>query len=97
MHMGNMGVIGIQGPANLKHILINNGAHDSVGGQPSAAGSENFSFPEIALACGYKHVSESKCGFVWSHVEIRSGLFYINPFINSNKMGSSTFHFAVSN
>ena len=57
MHMGMFAQIGTRGPANLKHILINNGAHDSVGGQPSAAVSEKFSFPGIAMSSGYKHVS----------------------------------------
>ncbi|MCY7362702.1 MAG: phosphonopyruvate decarboxylase, partial [Ignavibacteria bacterium] len=37
---------------NLKHIIINNGAHDSVGGQPTAGFAINFS--EIAKANGYK-------------------------------------------
>ena len=41
MHMGAMAAIGQNGPSNLKHILFNNGAHDSVGGQPT----ENFWLP----------------------------------------------------
>lgn len=40
---------------NMKHVLINNGIHDSVGGQPTGAG--NVDFPSIALACGYKSAS----------------------------------------
>ena len=55
--MGSFAQIGTKGPTNFKHILINNGAHDSVGGQPSAAAKEEFSFSGIALASGYKHVS----------------------------------------
>lgn len=54
MHMGAMSTIGQNGPQNLKHILFNNGVHDSVGGQPTDAGGDNFSFSKIALGCGYK-------------------------------------------
>ena len=57
MHMGSFAQIGTKGPTNFKHIIINNGAHDSVGGQPSAAAKEEFSFSGIALASGYKQVS----------------------------------------
>lgn len=52
MHMGSMAVIGAKSPKNFIHILINNTAHESVGGQPTVADSINF--PQIALGCGYK-------------------------------------------
>jgi phosphonopyruvate decarboxylase len=52
MHMGAMAVIGERSPVNYVHVIINNGAHESVGGQPTVAGSIDFS--KIALACGYK-------------------------------------------
>lgn len=51
MHMGSMGIIGDQLPCNLIHILINNGAHGSVGGQPTVG--RNLDFPAIAKSCGY--------------------------------------------
>ena len=35
MHMGGLAIVGSMSPRNLKHIVINNGAHDSVGGQPT--------------------------------------------------------------
>lgn len=54
MHMGSLAIIGELQPANFKHILINNGAHESVGGQPTAGFSINFGM--IAKGCGYKHV-----------------------------------------
>ena len=54
MHMGTMATIGQNGTENFKHIIFNNGAHDSVGGQPTDAESESFSFAQIALGCGYK-------------------------------------------
>lgn len=56
--MGCLATIGQNGPSNLKHIIINNGSHDSVGGQPTDAQNSNFSFCDIAKACGYKEVSK---------------------------------------
>jgi phosphonopyruvate decarboxylase len=52
MHMGALAVIGARGPANLRHVVINNGAHDSVGGQPTVARS--IDLPAVARACGYR-------------------------------------------
>ena len=51
MHMGAMAVIGANKPANLIHIVINNGAHETVGGMPTVAGS--IDLPAVAKACGY--------------------------------------------
>ena len=57
MHMGNMATIGQNAPGNFKHVIINNGAHDSVGGQPTdARNHDTFSFVKIAEGCGYKKV-----------------------------------------
>lgn len=52
MHMGSLAIIGQQKPKNFKHIVFNNGAHDSVGGQPTAGFEVDF--PAVAKACGYK-------------------------------------------
>ena len=51
MHMGAMAVIGKAGPKNMVHIVLNNGAHDTVGGMPTAAGTVDL--PGVAKACGY--------------------------------------------
>lgn len=51
MHMGALAVIGNCKPKNLIHIVINNGAHETVGGMPTVAGDINLS--EIATSCGY--------------------------------------------
>lgn len=51
MHMGAMAVIGSNKPANLVHIVINNEAHESVGGMPNVAGS--IDLVGVAKACGY--------------------------------------------
>lgn len=52
MHMGALAIIGSVAPKNFKHIVINNGAHESVGGQPTVA--FNIDLPTIAKASGYK-------------------------------------------
>ena len=52
MHLGALGIIASQNPKNFKHIILNNGAHDSVGGQPTIG--FKLDFPLIAKACGYK-------------------------------------------
>lgn len=54
MHMGAMAVIGQTAPDNLIHIVINNGAHESVGGIPTAAGC--IDLVKIAEGCGYKYI-----------------------------------------
>lgn len=51
MHMGSMAVIGANKPKNLIHIVINNGAHETVGGMPTVANS--IDLVTIAKACGY--------------------------------------------
>ena len=53
MHMGSMAVIGANKPGNLIHIVINNGAHETVGGMPTVAGQADL--PAIARACGYPY------------------------------------------
>ena len=51
MHMGALAVIGANRPRNLIHIVINNGAHETVGGMPTVAGG--IDLVAIAKACGY--------------------------------------------
>jgi phosphonopyruvate decarboxylase len=51
MHMGGLSTIGTLKPQNFKHIIFNNGAHESVGGQPTAG--FDIDFVSIAQACGY--------------------------------------------
>jgi phosphonopyruvate decarboxylase len=51
MRMGAFATVGAYGPPNLWHLLLDNGAHDSTGGQATV--SPNVSFAEIAAACGY--------------------------------------------
>ena len=51
MHLGAMALIGANRPGNLVHIVLNNEAHESVGGMPTVAG--RLDLPAIARACGY--------------------------------------------
>jgi phosphonopyruvate decarboxylase len=54
MHTGALAIIGSQKPKNLVHIVLNNAAHESVGGAPTAAGSVDFS--AAAKAFGFRDV-----------------------------------------
>lgn len=51
MHLGSMAVIGANKPANIIHVVINNGAHETVGGMPTVA--DSIDLVKIAMACGY--------------------------------------------
>jgi phosphonopyruvate decarboxylase len=51
MHMGGLTTIGQLRPANFRHVVLNNGAHDSVGGQPTVAFAVDLL--TIAKASGY--------------------------------------------
>ena len=51
MHMGAMAAIGWAAPENMVHVVINNEAHESVGGMPTAAKAADLT--AVAGACGY--------------------------------------------
>lgn len=53
MHLGALTTVGTQKPNNMIHIILNNGAHDSVGGQPTAG--RKIDLCAAASACGYAH------------------------------------------
>ena len=54
MHMGSMAIVANKAPKNYVHVVFNNGAHDSVGGQPIVG--LKIDLPAIAKAVGYKQV-----------------------------------------
>lgn len=57
MHLGSAAVLGAGGRAKrLLHVVANNGAHESVGGQPTVG--HNVEFAAVAAACGYKHAQK---------------------------------------
>ncbi len=59
MHMGAMAVIGANAPKNIVHIIINNGAHETVGGMPTVVGK--IDLVAIAKGCGYPNAVSVAC------------------------------------
>lgn len=55
MHMGGLATIGTLGLENYRHLVLNNAAHDSVGGQPTVGFDVDLC--GVARACGYRHVA----------------------------------------
>jgi phosphonopyruvate decarboxylase len=55
MKLGTLATIGSLAPKNFRHVVFDNGAHDSTGGQPTP--SANVDFARIALACGYRQAA----------------------------------------
>ena len=85
MHMGAMAVIGAAKPDNLIHVVINNGAHETVGGMPTVAGS--IDLVGVAKACGYpkavrvetpdaldQALAEAKAGHTLCLIEVRCAI-----------------------
>ena len=54
MHMGSMAIVANKAPKNYIHVVFNNGAHDSVGGQPTVG--LKIDLPAVAKAVGYNQV-----------------------------------------
>ena len=63
MKLGAMATIGAYQPPGLLHVLLDNGVHDSTGGQATV--SPTVDFAGVALACGYAHafICDSAAGF----------------------------------
>ena len=73
MHMGSMAIVANKAPKNYVHVVFNNGAHDSVGGQPTVGLKINL--PAVAKAVGYKATYS-----VDSKAELESVLAKVNTF-----------------
>ncbi len=58
MHMGSLAISGTSGADNLYHLVFNNSAHDSVGGQATAGFQVDF--PKVAAACGYRQALKAE-------------------------------------
>ena len=86
MKLGAMATVGAYRPAGLLHVLLDNGVHDSTGGQATVSATVDFA--GVALACGYAcaFTCDSIAGFeiafaqalattgpVLLHVRIRPG------------------------
>ena len=73
MHMGSMAIVANKAPKNYVHVVFNNGAHDSVGGQPTVG--LKIDLPAVAKAIGYKATYS-----VDSKAELESLLAKVNSF-----------------
>lgn len=75
MHMGALAIIGNLKPDNFIHVLLNNAAHESVGGQPTVANNINFEL--LAHACGYnsyaRATSELEIEKAWKKLQKQTG------------------------
>lgn len=84
MRMGNFATLGSYGGGNITHILLDNQAHESTGGQATVSG--NVRFARIAAACGYnpcyecddpdmidKMLLRETAGPQFAHLKIRPG------------------------
>lgn len=67
MRMGSLATAGYYNPANMIHILLDNNAHESTGGQGTV--SHNIDFVDIAASCGY-----TKSIYVHDLEELRTSL-----------------------
>ncbi len=55
MKLGALATIGAAAPRNLIHVVLDNGVHDSTGGQATVSASVDFA--AVAVACGYRHAA----------------------------------------
>ena len=78
MHMGSMAIVASKNAVNYVHVVFNNGAHDSVGGQPTVG--LKIDLPAVAKAVGYKSVF---C--VNSKVDLEKQLSTINYQLSTNE------------
>tara|TARA_B100000989_G_scaffold87695_1_gene63260 strand:- start:59001 stop:60128 length:1128 start_codon:yes stop_codon:yes gene_type:complete len=80
MHLGGLSTIGNLQPKNFIHIALNNGTHESVGGQKTT--SPNVILSDIAKTCGYKNIyskikSEKKLKLVLKEIKKINGPTFI--------------------
>ena len=89
MHLGSLAVVGAGQPQNLVHVVINNGAHESVGGIPAV--SANLNFKEVALPLKYKHsfsaANEDELTNILRSVAGLDGPVFIEVFCNLKSRG----------
>ena len=82
MHMGGVAVAGVHSPQNLVHVVINNGAHETVGGLPAV--SRKLELGGIAMACGYKQkcLAETEAELGAALAAIKDGPVFIEVVCN---------------
>ena len=79
MHMGSMAIVADKAPRNYVHVVFNNGAHDSVGGQPTVG--LKIDLPAVAKAVGYPRTfsveSKEELVVVLNEVKSQEGPIFI--------------------
>jgi phosphonopyruvate decarboxylase len=76
MKMGNLATIGAYAPANFVHIVLDNGVHDSTGGQATVSASVDFA--AVAAACGYRYAARCRTLEGFGHA-LRGALSHVKP------------------
>lgn len=79
MHMGSMAIVADKAPGNYVHVVFNNGAHDSVGGQPTVG--LKIILPAVAKAVGYPYAfsveNKEELAFILNDVKNLEGPVFI--------------------
>ena len=79
MKLGSFATIGAHAPTNLMHVVLDNGVHDSTGGQRTVSASVDFA--AVALACGYAYAAscDDLAGFAaaWAAAKDGPGLIHL--------------------
>lgn len=87
MHMGALAFLGNQAPENLLHVVLNNEAHESVGGMPT--GAPSISYADVAKSCGYPYAiqvrNEKELSLALQEAQSRASLAMIEVMV---KQGS---------
>ena len=84
MHMGSLPINALHAPSNFVHVLLNNGVHDSVGGQKTVA--RHVDFEQVATGSGYSryfkaHNSEELSN-IWKTIDNYEGPIFIEVLID---------------
>jgi phosphonopyruvate decarboxylase len=88
MRMGALTTAGAYGPPNLWHLLLDNGVHESTGGQATV--SPNVAFADVAAACGYASSLETDDLaqiVAWLNERPSTGARFARLFINAGTPG----------
>jgi phosphonopyruvate decarboxylase len=88
MRMGALATAGAYGPPNLWHLLLDNGVHESTGGQATV--SPNVAFADVAAACGYASSLETHDLAqiaVWLNEHPSTGTRFARLFISAGTPG----------
>jgi phosphonopyruvate decarboxylase len=75
MHLGNLSTIGALKPKNLVHIVLDNGAYDSTGGQETV--SSTMDFIQIANGMGYRYIF--RCSATSEFIDVLQNLPVSGP------------------